>query len=626
MERLLFMISILILPTGLIALPEEISAGDVLINEIMANPVGLTAFPETEYVEIYNASGDTVSLDGWSFIYDGKPAALPDSLLLPGSYAVLFRNGSEVHVESGGIAIPVAKFPSALSNDGKTVKLINAAGLTIDFTSYAKAKAAQSWERDSAGDWYLSSDPRGGTPGAVNSPKDPPPVIPVPEPDLSQPGDVLISEIMANPAGLTAFPETEYVEIYNASGDTVSLNGWYFVYDGKPTALPDSLLLPGSYAVLFRGGREIHVESGGIAIPVATFPSALSNDGKTVKLVNAAGLTMDSANYAKAPEACAWERNREGDWYLSNDLRGGTPGTVNSPEHIPSRPDENGELPAADWIVYEKDLVFNEILPEPFPGGSEYIELYNRSGRTLRMIGLSIAVRRADGEWHTRHTLASVTEPLPPGVYVVLTGQREGVLRFYATSRPEAVCEVKLPELNNTGADLVLFRTKDGVVIDEVSYSSKWHNGAVKNPAGVSLERIQPEADTQHASNWTSATAAAGYGTPAGQNSQYCVPDNNKSISLLSPEYLPETGEYVIVCRTDRTGYRLKMEVFSLEGRKVAEISNNQLSGQDSEIRWDGCGLDGNRLRADVYIFYAECYHPDGQRQVLRKAFLIKPR
>ncbi len=36
--------------------------GDVVINEVMADPVGLTELPETEYIEIYNVSGSDLSL------------------------------------------------------------------------------------------------------------------------------------------------------------------------------------------------------------------------------------------------------------------------------------------------------------------------------------------------------------------------------------------------------------------------------------------------------------------------------------------------------------------------------------------------------------------------------------
>ena len=53
---------------------ETFSPGDILINEVMADPKG-SAFPE--YVELYNASGREISLEGWTFIYDSKAISLP---------------------------------------------------------------------------------------------------------------------------------------------------------------------------------------------------------------------------------------------------------------------------------------------------------------------------------------------------------------------------------------------------------------------------------------------------------------------------------------------------------------------------------------------------------------------
>ena len=44
---------------------------------------------------------------------------------------------------------------------------------------------------------------------------------------------------------------------------------------------------------------------------------------------------------------------------------------------------------------------------------------------------------------------------------------------------------------------------------------------SVKNKKGVALERIDPDAATQDAANWTSASETVGYGTPGYQNSQY---------------------------------------------------------------------------------------------------------
>ncbi|MDR2764144.1 MAG: lamin tail domain-containing protein, partial [Tannerella sp.] len=440
-------------PPPVIPEPDVSQSGDVLINEIMADTVGLTAFPKTEYVEIYNTSSDTVSLDGWSFVYDGKPVTLPDSLLPPDGYAVLFRSGREIHVEIGGIAIPLATFPFNLANTGKTVKLVNSAGLTVDTTDYAAAKPAQSWERDSIGNWYLSTDPRGGTPGAVNSLKDPPPVIP--EPDTSQPGDVLINEIMANPVGLTAFPETEYVEIYNASGNLISLKGWSFVYDGRAVALPDSLLPDGAYAVLFRSGREIHVDTGGIAIPVATFPAALANDGKTLQLVNSAGIVIDSANYVTAKAAQSWERDSAGNWYLSNDSRGGTPGAVNSPKDIPVTPIPDVSQPG--------DVLINEIMANPvgltaFPE-TEYVEIHNASGNLISLKGWSFVY---DGR-----AVALPDSLLPDGAYAVLfRSGREILVDNGGIAIPVATFPAALA---NDGKTLQLLNSA-GIVIDSANY------------------------------------------------------------------------------------------------------------------------------------------------------------
>ena len=220
-----------------------------LINEVMANPNGLTQLPVTEYVEIYNASGTNIALRGWAFVYDGKETLLPDIILPDEGYAVLYRSGREISVSAGALSVGIDKFPSALANTGKTIGLKNSKGIMIDEITYPNAKAGKSYERADDGTWYLSTDIKGGTPGAANSSEGS--VNPNPDPnpedtdspaDDSQPGDVLINEVMANPNGLTQLPETEYVEIFNSSGADISLKNWLFIYDGRETVLPDTVL------------------------------------------------------------------------------------------------------------------------------------------------------------------------------------------------------------------------------------------------------------------------------------------------------------------------------------------------------------------------------------------------
>ena len=610
--------------------------GDVLISEVMADPKGLTALPETEYVEIYNVSGNKIPLKGWTFIYDGKETSLPDVILSDEEYAVLYCAGRDIVVAVGSLSLGIDKFPSALANTGKTIGLKNAKGVFIDEMTYPNAKPGKSYERADDGSWHVSTDEKGGTPGTENSNSsvtlpvpdddfDPDPNIELPI-DNSQYGDVLINEIMANPNGLTAFPETEYVEIFNASGDEISLNGWSIVYDGKETLLPDVALIEDSYAVLYRAGREIIVADEALALGIGNFPSALANTSKTIGIINTNGELVDEMTYPNAKAGKSYERAHDGSWHVSTDERGGTPGEVNSAP--PSQAPNQEIIPEDDLdesvIADTRDIIINEIMPEEFLVGSEYIELYNRSNRTISLTNLVIAVRRTDGSLYTHYPLSSIKETISLDSYVVLTKDMLGVTDFYFTPENLLIYELKLPTLNNNGASLVLFRKSDGIIIDEVSYDTKWHSSSIKSKKGVALERIDPDGESQDPSNWSSATVDVGYGTPGYKNSQYKNTDLQDNNYINTPEYVPGYDYYLLTYQTTKPGYRCRMEIYSTGGNKVAELMNNQLIAQEGELKWDGKGVNNNRLTPGVYVFYAELYHPDGNLKRFKKAFLVR--
>ena len=116
MKHMMLFISLILMPVFLRAQTSDPSKpGDVLLNEVMANPKGLTALPKTEYIEIYNASDKTLSLKGWTFIYDRTTVALPDVMLPAGRYAVLYHEGREIVIPSEALGIGLKKFPANLA-------------------------------------------------------------------------------------------------------------------------------------------------------------------------------------------------------------------------------------------------------------------------------------------------------------------------------------------------------------------------------------------------------------------------------------------------------------------------------------------------------------------------------
>ena len=601
---------------------EKSSTGDVLINEVMADPRGLTKLPATEYVELHNTTDHEINLEDWAFVYDKTSIPLPDTELPAGGYAVLYKAGREISVAEGAVEVAVKRFPANMVNAGKPLTLKDPSGTVIHSYAYPKAKAGRSIERGEGDTWHLSSDPRGGTPGEENS-EGAPDKPDEPEKEKSSPGDVLINEVMADPRGLTKLPATEYVELRNTTDHEINLEGWAFVYDKTSIPLPDAELSAGGYAVLYKAGREISVADGAAEVAVKRFPANMINSGKPLALKDPSGTVIHSYAYPKAKAGRSIERGEGDKWHLSSDPRGGTPGEENS-EGAPDKPDEPDEPnkpnePDATEQVEPREIILNEILFDPQPRGSEYIELYNRSDRTLSTHGLAIALRKSDGHLGTRHSLTSLATTLAPGDYLVLTSDPNGVTSLIRTPALDVIRRFKLPALNNQGATIVLLRTADSTVVDEVTYSAKWHSSAVKIRRGVALERISPDGSSQEAANWTSASSETGYGTPGYKNSQSGTSSQiEESATISEPEYNASTRDYLIRYRMDKPDYRCQMAVYSSNGQKVAVIANNQLLPPEGEIRWDGAGLTPG-----VYIFYVELYHPDGSSQHIRKPLLV---
>lgn len=459
------------------------------------------------------------------------------------------------------------------------------------------------------------------------------------EEDAAKPGSVVINEIMADPKGIKGLPETEYVELYNTTENGLSLTDWQFAYGGKSKPMTSFELSPKGYAVLYRSGREVNIAPGAVKVPLDNFPSQLANAGKQLQLLDASGNLIDEVTYEKAKPGKSWERS-SGGWHLSSDPRGGTPGSVNSsgeeveePEkpgpvdpEKPDTPDEPSILPTVK--VEPKEFIINELLPNPYTGGSEYVELYNRSGHSLPLSGLSVAVRKTDGALSTHYPLSAISTIIEPDGYAVLTKSVAGVTDFYMVSAPASLFEIsKLPILANTSSTLVLFRTDDETIIDEVAYSSKWHASSIKDQKGVALERIDPDAETQSSSNWTSASSSAGYGTPGHRNSQSDVslPDEpDKPTGIEVPEWVPGLEHYKLTYYLDQPGYSCRAFVFNAVGQRVAEIANHELLGLSGELPWDGSSLAGSRLRTGVYIFYAELYHASGTVKRYKQVFLVR--
>ena len=116
--------------------------GDMLINEIMYYPVG----DEPEWVELYNASSDTINLKNWkisdSNISTKSIITQTDVLVPPSSYLVIAKDNVFASCHSG-VPFVIANF-SALNNSTSDAVVIYDTRLnTIDSVMYSPSWGGQ---------------------------------------------------------------------------------------------------------------------------------------------------------------------------------------------------------------------------------------------------------------------------------------------------------------------------------------------------------------------------------------------------------------------------------------------------------------------------------------------------
>src|SRR5690606_16675170 len=125
--------------TGTIVLPfipAWAEAGDVIISEIMADPVPAVSLPAKEYIEICNRSDYNLELDGWRLSESDKSATLPYIEIAAGGIIILCSDENVSLFNSYGMTLGLTQFP-VLSDGGKVLVLSDKTGAMIHGVEYS---------------------------------------------------------------------------------------------------------------------------------------------------------------------------------------------------------------------------------------------------------------------------------------------------------------------------------------------------------------------------------------------------------------------------------------------------------------------------------------------------------
>ena len=293
--------------------------------------------------------------------------------------------------------------------------------------------------------------------------------------------------------------------------------------------------------------------------------------------------------------------------------------------------DENGNaiIPIAEPFIVTVfpnigDLAISEILSDPYSGGSDFVEIFNKSDKYLNLNGLIISNLAKDEQKSIDQDI-----DLLPGEYLCFTEDKEFLISTYPTHNADQIVEVDLPSFNNDSGNVSLSHSSASTdYIDQFDYDEGLHFELLDDTEVVSLERISLTADTQSEDNWHSASTIAGFATPGMVNSNALptvISDGEFELveKVFSPNSDGDNDFLIINYKLDKPGYVANVKVFDDEGFEIDQIVSNGLLATEGLITWNGTTSEGSISQIGLYIIIAELFHSDGEIKNFKKVCVL---
>ncbi len=482
------------------------SAVGIVINEIMPSNSGAVLDESggtSDWFELYNPTGEAVSLSGFSLTDDesqGAKYVFPNISLEPDSYLLIFASGRDVR----NAGAPYLHTPFKLKGD-ETLLLTDAAGQRVDDARVPDMPSNVSVGRSASdiNNWEEFQEPTPGFPNDANGRQAYLDSLNSTVEGLS------INEIMASNQTTLMDEYGEYpdwVEIYNSTNGRIDLSGFGLtdrVDDLMRFKFPEGTgIEAGQYLVIFCSDRRDPL--GGNSGLHAPF--ALSSYRETVILADATGKIIDEAEYQELGADVSYARNAEnpGLWELSARP---TPGYPNDDDGYDRFQEEYAE---AQGPLYISEVMFGSADLLEGGEGYDWIELHNSSDETvdLSRYGLSDNTKNPV-KWRFPEGVS--IEPdghlvvLCSGRNVVDLGEGDAKKKYYETNFG----------VSNAGEILTLANA-DGRLLDKVNISRLPYGVSYGRTGGEPFYYAEPTPLSANGSGQKGVTAQPVFGTSPG--------------------------------------------------------------------------------------------------------------
>ncbi|MDZ7607305.1 MAG: lamin tail domain-containing protein [Cyclobacteriaceae bacterium] len=270
------------------------------------------------------------------------------------------------------------------------------------------------------------------------------------------------------------------------------------------------------------------------------------------------------------------------------------------------------------------DIIINEVLFNPPPGGVDFVEIYNNSEKTIDL-----------QNWALMNSTKGVITPdhyvLAPQQFLAITSDGALLKNHYPSMEDNTWMQaVAFPGFNDDEGKITLLDLH-GKTMDFFQYSEEMHSPFLKDKEGISLERIDYNGSSNASSNWQSASESLGFATPGRQNSQHLSAAQGDDLVTVEPAVFDPgsagTDNFTLIkCRFPDPGNMATIRIVDASGRMVKTIAQQQSVGTEEDFKWEGDSDTGTEVRIGPYIVYLEVYDPNGSRRIYRKRVVVAGR
>ena len=541
-------------------------SGDIVFNEIMADPTPVVKLPNAEFIELKNTSDFPINLKNWTLELNGKQKILSDKTVGSGNYLIISGTGGNAIFGGYGANIEVSGL--TLANDGAILKLYSDVKVLIDSFNYKPtmhrkgfSDGGYSLERidpmrkcGAEFNWETTISVIGGTPGIENS-------VFAANQDNTPPA--VSSVIVANPALLEI--------VVSEVPDALSITGNIFSY---------SPLLPFPDSIQF--DRKLLKYS-------VYFPKGSIKNG-IIYTLTINGLVDECGNKAQVEHREFWYYlPKSGDLIINEVLFNPFPEGV---DFVEIYNNSGRKIELADIYLGSRDD--NQIIKSFYP----------LSGSSEILLDTEYAAFTSD----SAILLKNYYSDCPSCIF--------GMVKFPAYNLDEGWVVLMNKEMEIIDE----FHYLEGMhhpMITDVKGISLERNSFSKSSNSPS---------NWHSASKTVGFATPGYRNSTIEIASETSEMVTFEPKIFSPNDDGLNDRLMIKLSPNEPGWMANIRIYNEFGLEIKRLANNLMIGTQDVVEWDGTTENHQKAKLGIYIVQVELFGLHSSRKQFKAACVLTDR